>query len=235
MKKKKHKLKKYVRKAKKAVSFLKKISGSFSNIWKILLVVFQLRLLLFVATVGMSFFGWSSLQDAKFWKGEANRISLKSEDRARLFVFRNRIISKSILGDGKFDITSHYIPYEGPAAEIIIPKGDNEKLRIKVRKLGLTLTPGIGYLYAHDRLQPSIDLKFLYLYRWGVNAGIATRGPTIGLSRHLDDMPRRLGVPWLKLNNLELQGGWQPVTWHEMTTGEKPPGNRVFGGIRVNF
>jgi len=240
MKKRKHRIKKYVRKAKKAASLLNKMSGGFSKIFRIIWIVLQVRILIFAATMVAGFFGWSSWQDAKFWKGEAERISLEADTRAKLIFYRNRLISKQTLkehedGTTDFSTTSDYIPPEAPYAEVIIPKDPTGKIDVNVRKFGSTFRPGIGYLYAHDRLQPALDLKFLYLYRWGINAGIATRGPTIGLSRHLDDIPRRVGIPWLRLDNLELQGGFQPVTWHEISTGSKPEGSRWFGGVRVNF
>lgn len=244
MKKGKRKLKKYVRKVKKTVSFLGKMKGGFSKIFRIFWIVFQIRILIFVAPLLFSlaggFFGWSSWQDAKFWKAEAERISIEADTRIKLIFFRNRLISKQALKeheDGTIDYstTSDYIPPEAPHAEVLVPKDPEGKIEVNVRKFGLTFRPGIGYLYAHDRIQPAIDLKLLYLYRWGVSPGIATRGPTIALSRHLDDIPRRMGVPWLRLDNLELQGGWQPVTWREMTGGPKPPGYKWFGGLRVNF
>jgi len=240
MKKRKQRVKKYVRKAKKVTSFLSKISGGFSKLFRIFWIVFQVRILIFVATLGAGFFGWSSWQDARFWKGEAERISLEADTRAKVVFFRNRLISKQALeehtdGTVDYSTTSDYIPPEAPFAEVIIPKDPKGKININVRKFGMTFRPGIGYLYAHDRLQPAIDTKILYLYRWGVSPGIATRGPTMALSRHLDDLPRRLGIPWLRLDNLELQGGLQPVTWHEMVSGDRPQGTRWFGGFRVNF
>lgn len=203
---------------------------SLKNVSSLFAKLFELRFLFLVATLVLGVNNWFSAKDTEYWKGKADQIELKPTERARIVLQSNHVAAKYVVkkkdGKEKVETKAVYVPPESKST-IIIPKDPEKPIEIHTKTVGLCFKVGGGGIYGLGKAQPILDVKLAYMSRYGLNVGIAPRGPTLGVSRHVDDLP---GLRRLNFQNVEVYGGYQ----HPIKTRDvgKPT---VFVGLRTNF
>jgi hypothetical protein len=96
------------------------------------------------------------------------------------------------------------------------------KVKVTVKKFGVTFDPGVGMAFSRDRLLLSLDSRIAYLYRFGINVGL---GIELGENRSSYPVPYSAvscALPFKYTQNTAAFVGMS--VWKD-----------VYLGLRINF
>lgn len=92
---------------------------------------------------------------------------LKQSEKAKVVVRGHNLTQTTRDKEGNEVTTSTYVP---DTATIVTD--DKGNVRIKVKRFGFALSPGIGASFYRDRVLLSIDTRTIYLHRFSLNVGL---------------------------------------------------------------
>ena len=149
-----------------------------------------------------------ALEDAQIQAGKfTTDLKLKNDEIARLRRSGSTVewVTRTVTGNVLYSRLP-YIPPEGGEEVLILknPKTGVVTVQVTGKTWGFTVKPGIGMVYAGDKVMPQFDIKYFYWNRYSAEVGINPKFLGIEFSRHLDDM-----IPILRPQNAEagLIGG----------------------------
>lgn len=143
---------------------------------------------------------------------------LKATDKARIEVRGHNLTVTQRGKDGKEETTSTYVP--GPVTIVTDDKGN---VKIKVKRFGVSIDPGIGAAFYRDKLLLSTDLRIVYLHRFSLH-GALLWSPT---EEYVQDIIKpaafvSYALPYKKFSNTSVFAG--------MTLDQ-----RLITGVRLGF
>lgn len=119
----------------------------------------------------------------------------------------------------------------GRTSRVYAPRGTvltlhkDGSTEIVSRQYGLTCEPGLGAMWERSDIMPTVDMKFAYLYRFGLNVGVGldvkTRPYTVSMLH--PTLSLSYALPFSMLSNTAVFAG------HGFVSG------RWIAGIRVRF
>jgi hypothetical protein len=175
-------------------------------------------LMIFLAVIIVIFYAYTKIQQHINQK-QQDKIETLDKNLIQLVEIAGNLLTEKYRNkDGSIGVRRTYIPPEG---KVTVTQTADNKVTVKIKKMGLCLKPGIGIVWNKHPLL--LSTKIAYLSRLGliINGGYKTLG--VGISRHLDDA----FFGW-KPQNLEAFISYHPMIFEQGS-------QRWFIGLRLSL